>query len=675
MHDFPLLKDIIILLSASILTSIFSHRIKVPSIVGFIIGGVIIGPFGIGLISEVELVNVMAEIGVVLLLFTIGIEFSIEEIKKIGARGLGAAVMQIMATIAAAYGLATLLHIPAVESLFFGFVVTLSSTAIVIRLYTDRGEMNSPVGRLSLGTLLTQDMAIVPMVLFIQIFGGEGGTSLLEVGSALGIALVAVVGIILAAYYIVPLFLHQIVRLKSPEVLTMAGIFICLGTAWTSSHFGLSLALGAFIAGIVISESEYSHQITASVLPFRDIFNSIFFISIGMLIRLDNLLLQWMPILILTALIILFKTLIISFVFLLTRYPARLAFTIGLGLAQVGEFSFVLLKIGEDLGVISQLKYQLFLSSTVLSMILTPLLVLVAPRLASRLPDITPKKWKKLDEATMGGSSVINHVIIAGYGLMGQHLANVLNKTGIAYIVVDINNENVRKAKAEGHMAFYGDTSYGEVLKSVGITAAKVMVFCISDPVGTRRGITIARELNPDMHVIVRTKYMGEIADLIELGASQVIPEEFETSVEIFSRVLKEYKIPGNIIQNQVDMIRLEGYSMLRGLSIPMEKITQISSVLAASVSENFYVEEGSAVAGRSIRELNIRGAGGASIIAVVKGAKTRTNPPANYVIECGDILVLLGSHAEIANALAILNSTKEDIQPDAQPETQVKLS
>lgn len=661
MHDFPLLKDIIILLSASILTSIFSHRIKVPSIVGFIIGGVIIGPYGIGLISEVELVNVMAEIGVVLLLFTIGVEFSIDEIRKIGVRGLSAAIMQIVATIAAAYGLATWLDIPAVESVFFGFVVTLSSTAIVIRLYTDRGEMNSPVGRLSLGTLLTQDMAIVPMVLFIQIFGREGGASLLEVGSALGIALVAVVGIVLAAYYIVPLFLHQIVRLKSPEVLTMAGIFICLGTAWTSSHFGLSLALGAFIAGIVISESEYSHQITASVLPFRDIFNSIFFISIGMLIRIDDLILQWMPILILTALIILFKTLIISFVFLLTRYPARLAFTIGLGLAQVGEFSFVLLKIGEGMGLISPLKYQLFLSSTVLSMILTPLLIMSAPHLASRLPDITPKKWKKLDEAALGGSSVINHVIIAGYGLMGQHLANVLNKTGIAYIVVDINDENVRKAKADGHMAFYGDTSYGEVLKSVGITAAKVMVFCISDPAGTRRGISIAKEINPGLHVIVRTKYMGEIADLSELGADQVIPEEFETSVEIFSRVLKEYKVPGNIIQNQVDMIRLEGYSMLRGLSLPMEKITQISSVLAASVSENFYVEEGSIVVGKSIRGLDIRGAGGASIIAVVKGSKTRTNPPASYKVEGGDILVLLGSHAEIATALGILTGEKEE--------------
>ncbi|MDH3976128.1 MAG: cation:proton antiporter, partial [Deltaproteobacteria bacterium] len=280
MHDLPLLKEIVILLSVSILTSIFFHRIKLPSIVGFIIGGGIIGPYGIGLVHDVELVNVMAEIGIVLLLFTIGIEFSIAEVIKIGTRGLTAAVLQVIVTVFTVAGIAHLFHIPAVEALFFGFVISLSSTAIVIKLYTDRGEMNAPSGKLSLATLLTQDMAIVPMVLFVQIFGKEGGTSLIEVGSALGMAALAVVGIIVSAYYIVPVFLHQVVRLKSPEVLTMAGIFICLATAWTSSHFGLSLALGAFIAGIVISESAYSHQITASVLPFRDIFNSIFFISI-----------------------------------------------------------------------------------------------------------------------------------------------------------------------------------------------------------------------------------------------------------------------------------------------------------------------------------------------------------------------------------------------------------
>lgn len=666
MHDLPLLKEIVILLSVSILTSIFFHRIKLPSIVGFIIGGGIIGPYGIGLVHDVELVNVMAEIGIVLLLFTIGIEFSIAEVIKIGTRGLTAAVLQVIVTVFTVAGIAHLFHIPAVEALFFGFVISLSSTAIVIKLYTDRGEMNAPSGKLSLATLLTQDMAIVPMVLFVQIFGKEGGTSLIEVGSALGMAALAVVGIIVSAYYIVPVFLHQVVRLKSPEVLTMAGIFICLATAWTSSHFGLSLALGAFIAGIVISESAYSHQITASVLPFRDIFNSIFFISIGMLIRFDNLIVHWLPIIVITTLIILFKALVISLIFFSMRYAARVSFIVGFGLAQVGEFSFVLLKIGQDAAIINQFKYQILLSSTVITMILTPIMIRFAPVIALKLPDLTPKKWQKLEEVAVGTSSLINHVIIAGYGLMGQHLANVLKKTGIPYMVLDINNENVRRAKDDGHLAYYGDTSYPEVLRSVGITAAKVLVFCISDPVGTRRGIKIAKEVNADLHVIVRTKYMAEIASLLKLGANQVIPEEFETSVEIFSRVLKEYKVPGNIIQNQIDMVRLEGYSMLRGVSLPMEKLTRITSFLAASVSENFFVEENNPVINKSIKELDIRGNGGASIIAVVRGSKTRTNPPATYVINSGDILVLLGSHAEIDTAMTLLKGQREEEAPEA---------
>ncbi|MDH3976365.1 MAG: cation:proton antiporter, partial [Deltaproteobacteria bacterium] len=428
----------------------------------------------------------------------------------------------------------------------------------------------------------------------------------------------------------------------------------------------LSLALGAFIAGIVISESAYSHQITASVLPFRDIFNSIFFISIGMLIRFDNLIVHWLPIIVITTLIILFKALVISLIFFSMRYAARVSFIVGFGLAQVGEFSFVLLKIGQDAAIINQFKYQILLSSTVITMILTPIMIRFAPVIALKLPDLTPKKWQKLEEVAVGTSSLINHVIIAGYGLMGQHLANVLKKTGIPYMVLDINNENVRRAKDDGHLAYYGDTSYPEVLRSVGITAAKVLVFCISDPVGTRRGIKIAKEVNADLHVIVRTKYMAEIASLLKLGANQVIPEEFETSVEIFSRVLKEYKVPGNIIQNQIDMVRLEGYSMLRGVSLPMEKLTRITSFLAASVSENFFVEENNPVINKSIKELDIRGNGGASIIAVVRGSKTRTNPPATYVINSGDILVLLGSHAEIDTAMTLLKGQREEEAPEA---------
>ncbi|MBE9536041.1 MAG: cation:proton antiporter [Proteobacteria bacterium] len=655
MHEFLILKDIVILLFTLILTSLLSHRIKIPAIIGFIVVGVIIGPFGIGLIHEKELVEVMAEIGVVLLLFTIGIEFSLTEIAKVGTRGLTVAILQVGLSTLLVAGLLYLFKVPVVEAFFIGFVITLSSTAIVLKLYMEAGEMESAQGRLCLGTLLTQDMAIVPMVLFLQIFGSGSDPSLVEAGKALGIAVLAVAGIIVAAYYIVPLFLHQVVRLRSPEVLTMAGIFICLGTAWLSSHFGLSLALGAFIAGIVISESEYSHQITATVMPFRDIFNSIFFISIGMLIRFDSMLEQWLPIIILTAIIIVFKSLLIFIITFVMRYPLRIALIVGLSLAQVGEFSFVLLKIGEGLQLMEQSLYQIFLSAIVLSMFFTPLLIKVAPGLATRLPNLIPRGGDVLADINARTSSVINHVIIAGYGLIGEHLATVLQKTGISYVIVDINHENVKKAKEAGHIAYYGDTSYAEVLRSVGVAAAKIIVFTIADPAALRRGIKIAREINPKLHIIVRTKYMGEIAALSELGADQVIPEEFETSVEIFSRVLKEYKIPGNIIQNQIDLVRFEGYAMLRGSSLTAEKITAITEMLAASTSDSFYLEEGSPAISKSIRSLNLRYDSGASIIAVARGGKTRTNPPPDFVLDKGDILVLLGSHEEILVAQDIL--------------------
>lgn len=655
MHELPLLKDIVILLAASILTSLFFYRLKLPTIIGFILGGIVIGPFGIGLINEIELIDVMAEIGVVLLLFTIGIEFSVPDLMKIGARGLAVAIFQIVITALAIFIMLRFLDMPAVESIFLGFVIALSSTAIVLRLYTDRGEMESQQGKLSLGILLTQDVAIVPIVLFIQIFSAKGDASLMEVGKAFGIVIMAVAAIIITAYYIVPVFLHQVVNLKSPEILTMASILVCLGTAWVSSNFGLSLALGAFIAGMVISESEYSHQITASILPFRDIFNSIFFISIGMLIRPDQLLVQWIPVLLFTLFIVFFKSIVTAAIIYLMRYPLRIAFIVGLSLAQIGEFSFVLLQIGQERQLIDETLYQIFLSSIVLSMILAPLLIKIAPHVSSRLPNLVPRKGEELAEMHLRTSSVINHVIIAGYGLMGRLLAKVLMKTGVPYIILDLNNDNVKKARADGHTAYFGDTSYAEVLRSSGITSAKVMVFAISDPVGTRRGIKIAKELNPNLHIIVRTKYMGEIGALLALGADQVIPEEFETSVEIFARVLKEYGAPSNIIQNQVDLVRLEGYSMLRGISLPMEKMTEISALLAKSVTDSYFVEEESSAADRTIRELNLRGRGGATIIAVVSDSTTKTNPTPDYVIQKGDILVFLGSHAEIAYTKKIL--------------------
>ncbi len=660
MYELPLLKDLVILLAASIMTSIVFLRMSLPTIVGLILGGCIIGPYGIGLIEEKELVDVMAEIGVVLLLFTIGLELSVSRLVKVGAGGVVAALLQIVLSVILTAGLSKLFGFSVVTSLLLGFIIALSSTAIVLRLYSERGEMESPHGRLTLGILIAQDLAIVPMVLFLQIFSGGEGASAGEIAEAVGTAVVAVGAIIIMAYYAVPLILHQVVRLKSPEVFTMAGILICLGTAWISSGFGLSLAFGAFIAGVVISESEYSHQITASILPFRDLFNSIFFISIGMLIRLDYMATQWLPVLALAAVVILFKALVTSAVVFIARFPLRVAFVVGLSLAQVGEFSFVLLKIGKDQGLVDQMLYQNLLSSIVLTMIVTPFLIRLAPALSTKLPDIFPSVEEAVPKEEAGRWSAINHVIIAGYGLVGRHLATVLKKTGIPYVILDINHENVRAARREGHTAYYGDTSYAEVLRSVGITAAKVMVFAISDPVGTRRGVKIAREANPRLHIIVRTKYMAEIGDLNRLGADQVIPEEFETSVEIFSRVLREYGVPGNVIRNQIDMARLEGYSMLRGVSLTMEKMMELSALLAKSVSETYYVGAGSGAVDRSIRDLNLRKRCGVTIIAVVRGSETKTNPPPDYVIRKGDILILLGSHAEIASALELLKGESE---------------
>ncbi len=656
MSELAFLKELLIVLSAIIPIVFLFQKLRLPAIVGFLLAGVIMGPHGLRLIRNAEQVETLAEIGIVLLLFTIGIEFSLRQLLTTSRTITAAGIFQILLTTLIILALSVVLGYPAPVGIFYGFLVSLSSTAIVLKIYSDRGEVDALHGRLAAGMLLFQDLCIVPMMLLLPILGQSGEASFLLIGWVLGKAVLVLFLIAWTARAVFPWLLRQVALLRNRELFILFVIFVCLGTAWITWVSGLSLALGAFIAGLVISESEFRHQIISEILPLRDLFSGIFFISIGMLLNLDALIPNISAALFNSFLIVAIKGVVIFLVFWWLYRSLRLGLVLGLGLAQIGEFSFILAKAGGNYGLLTPAGEQVFLSASILSMIATPFLIQSAHGLAFGLENIlggpSEKQWPEEGlEGPVGG-----HVVIVGYGLNGENLARVLKEVGIPYRILDMDPDLVREARAAGEPASFGDGTRPEVLQRMGIGQARVLVVAISDPVATARVVFQARRLRPDIYLIVRTRYVAEIDHLYKLGANQVIPEEFETSVEIFARVLQEYHIQRNVISLQVDLIRKEHYGTLRGLRLERKRLDELSEYLAGTTADTLLILEGSPAAGKSLEELELRSRTGVTVVAAVRNGASNVNPGPEFRLQAGDILVLLGSHKELDDALQILS-------------------
>ncbi|HKQ75962.1 MAG TPA: cation:proton antiporter [Blastocatellia bacterium] len=658
-HGLPLLDDLLILLVASIPIAFICHRLRLPVIVGFMITGVVIGPYGFGLIKDALAVEALAEIGVALLLFTIGLEFSLRRMLEMKRLVLWGGGLQTLLTILAGAGLFHLLGRGAGQAAFFGFLFALSSTAIVLKTYMDRLEIDTPHGKAGVGILLFQDLCIVPMMMLVPVLSGREGSAFMNIAIKLGTAFAVIAGVILAARIVVPFLLHHIVSLRSPEVFIIFVVLVSLGTAWLTSRFGLSMALGAFIAGIVLAESEYSHQIVSDIIPFRDVFNSVFFISIGMLLSVDFLTANLGTALGWFGALVLGKTIITLVVARLLGNSLRISVMVGVGLAQVGEFSFILAKAGMAQGLLSEGDYQRFLAASILSMIATPFLIKAAPRvgyaLQARLAPGSPLE-PRVGDLEAAGHGLSKHVVVVGYGMNGRNLTKVLHRVGIPYVVLELNAEVVRRARAEGVPIEYGDAGRKEVLSHVGLRQAGILVVAISDPVSTRRTVALARELNPGLCVIVRTRYMAEVEELYQLGANQVIPEEFETSVEIFSRVLREYGVSRNVIQREAEEIRSEGYQMLRSASLPLAELDKIAEAFGSTETETIFIGPNSPAIGKTLKQLDLRNQTGASVTAAIRDGDTRINLGPEFRIEEEDILVLLGMAEQLESAVERIN-------------------
>ncbi len=656
--EIPLLNDIVVIFALSTVVLFLCSRLKVPSIVGFIVTGILAGPHGLGLVKSVHEVTVLAEVGVVLLLFAIGIEFSLKSLLQIRKSVLVGGSLQVLLTILTASVIAGWFGQPLGKAVFMGFLISLSSTAIVLKLFQERAEVDSPHGRTSLAILIFQDVIIVPMILITPLLAGEaadsGGSLLLLLAKALAIIVLVVV----SARWVVPWVLYQVARTRSRELFLLSVFLICLAVAWMTSSAGLSLALGAFLAGLVISESEYGHQALGNISPFRDVFTSFFFISIGMLFDGGFLFDHPLLIVLITAGVMTLKAALGGISVTLLGFPIRTAVLVGLALSQVGEFSFILSKTGIDHGLLEGDVYQMFLSVSVLTMAATPFVMAFAPRVSdfvSRLP--LPARLMSglhpVEGIKVAGER--DHLIIIGFGVNGRNLARAARAGKIPYVIIEMNPEVVRDEKAKGEPIYYGDATQEAVLEHADIKDARIVVVAISDPAATRRITELVRRLNRNVHLIVRTRYLQEMKPLYELGANEVIPEEFETSVEIFSRVLAKYLVPRDEIERFIAEVRADGYEMFRsisaggGASFPDLEL----NVPGIEVSA-LRVEEGSCLVGKTLARSDLRRRFGITVVAIRRDSEILSNPDGETLIRSGDVLIVLGAPERVASAAGL---------------------
>ncbi len=646
------LRDLIVIFALAVGIVVIFSRLRLPAIIGFLFAGALAGPNGYGVVEGVEQVRVLAEVGVALLLFTIGLELSLAHLNHLRRILLLGGGSQVLLTTFLVFLIGIAFGMSWQQAVFLGMLVSLSSTAIVLKLLAERGEIDSLRGQTALAILIFQDLCIVPMILLTPFLSGnEFHPS--ELLYAIGKALAVVALAIFASRLIVPWVLSQVVATRNREIFLLTIILLCMGTAWVTAETGLSLALGAFLAGLVVSESEYSHQALGEILPLRNTFNGIFFISVGMLFNVQSFIGSPLGMGLGVVGLVLAKAGIIVGVLMLLGYSIRVALPAGLGLAQVGEFSFVLASAGVASGVLSESFFQMFVGMAVLTMAGTPMLWALGTALSHRFSADLPG-WgtsRRNEGPEPLGKKLRDHVVIAGYGINGRNLAHVMQSVAISYVVIEMNPETVRAERKRGVPILYGDAATREVLEQAGVQKARVLVLAISDPVGSRHATELARRLNPSVHIIVRTRYVREMESLFVLGANEVVPEEFETSVEIFSRVLRNYLVPRDIVEQSVREIRQDGYEMFRVIRETHRPTEAIHDLIRGVVMEVYQVKEGCALEGQTLAEADLRGKTGVMVLAIQTDSQVQANPTPGARFTVGNVALLLGTPEQLARA------------------------
>ncbi len=639
---------------------------NIPGIVSFLLIGILAGPYGLGIITDQASIETFGEVGIILLLFTIGLEFSFEKLLRSWRIVIIGGLLQLVTTILAITFVANVLGVPFTAAVVFGFIVSLSSTAIVMKILQERREVDTLQGRTLLGILIFQDLAIIPMILILPVFMGTGGPDF----SALPLEIVKVTSIlfivVILARWVIPSFLYHVAKQKSRELFFITVAAICISVAWLTNQAGLSFALGAFIAGLIIGESDYNIDALSHITPFRDVFASIFFLSIGMLLNLGSILAGDVSIvLFIVFLIIAIKILTGAFAAAVLGMPARICIFTGFALCQVGEFSFVLAKTGLDAKFIPDEVYQIFLAAAIVTMALTPLFMNAAPRAVSVVYRFFPHRiaqGKPGAEFDHGSEKpMADHIVIAGYGITGKSVARAAEITGIPYSVIELNPDIIRHEKAARRFnIIFGDAVQDEVLEHAGIRQARALVVVVSEQEAIPRIIYKARKCSPKLYIIARTSHIRNAQHLLDLGADEVVSEEFESAREIFTRALRKYQLPETEIAMITSRLQSWGYSRFVKNAENDRTISSMDTMLLSLRIQTLAVEPGSYAAGKTIGELNLMERFGIKDICIRQGDRTVALPDPATCLKEGDALIFFASDKTLTELAPLFKGLKE---------------
>ncbi len=665
--ELPVLPDIVVILGLSVFIILVFQRLKMPAILGFLVTGILAGPYGFNLIHASHEVELLSEIGIIFLLFVIGIEFSLKGLLSIWKTVILGGSIQVIGTIGLTALAGHYLGLALNSAIFLGFLFALSSTAIVLKSLQGSGEITAPHGRVSVALLIFQDLVVVLMMLMIPLLAGKSENPAKDLLILAG-KLVGVLGVLyLMGRFLVPTVFKWVVKAKSRELFLLTTVVLCFATAWMTSAVGLSLALGAFFAGLIISESDYSHQATANILPFREIFISFFFVSVGMLLDLGFFVEHFATIHLLALAAILLKFSVIALAVWLLRYAPRTVLLSGLALFQVGEFSFLLAAKGMDARLLSEEAYQYFLAVSIISMGATPFAMKYAKQisnffLTAPLPTAVKKRLRRYQPGMHKSHSEVHtnltdHVVIIGYGINGQNVARATRQAGIAYVIVELDPDAHQEALSNQEPVVFGDACDHSILEHVHIQDARVIVVAISSPEETRKIVANARAMNRTAYLIVRTRNLDEIEANLSIGADEVIPEEFETSVEIFTKVLKKYLVPADEVAAFAGYIRAHNYELLR--TRKGEAVAEFPYTLSVPDVEiaTLVVEQGNnGIVGKRIGDSQFRKEFNVNILAIRRDGKFITRLTPETTIEQDDVLYLFGNPDCIARVNRFLS-------------------
>ena len=663
--------ELVVLFGAATFVTLTCHYLTLPSIVGFLITGIVVGPSGFKLTSSLPSANSLAEIAGVLLMFTIGLEFSFKKLFRLKNELLTLGAVQTGVTIMLVAVLThQFLDFSTPKAIFCGFLVSLSSTALVMKLLQDARETETPYGKNGISILLAQDLAVIPMVVALPILAtGESNLPQFDsqflFKSTLNTAGV-LVAVFVASRYAIPFLFDKVVRTRSRELFNYCVLFLALTICYLFHIGGLSVSLGAFAAGMIISESPYGQQVTADIVPLRDNFLGIFFATVGMMLDLNFVLDHLFTVFGVILVILLVKAFVIFIACLFNRAPFSIAIFVAMMLTQIGEFSFIIASTGLALGLYTREENQYFLSASVITMALTPYFFKLAPKLAQTK---IPSQWKFLSKSAEARSvrakatakierskTLSGHTIIVGYGIAGQNLAAALESINVPFSIVEMNYDSVKNQQSKGTKVVFGDASKLEVLEHAGIEEAKLIVVVISGQFIASILRTI-RQVRPDIQVIVRAQYVREVEKIDSEHHTEVVVAEIETSIELLARAMRTYGVDGEDIQNYMQRARnqLTTFAALTSnLSAPVINLPSweaLSSIKPLRIQKKFYAD------GQSLIDLDLRRLTGSSVVSVFREGIGSTVPDGSFTISAGDVVHLVGSEDNLLIASRYLKT------------------